>query len=127
MSTYYRKASWVAGETRQLLAEGDDSLDWPEMLLGTEASSSAEGGLGRVESGEAAKSAAGSSGACADASKSISGSACVEASQSASGEWPTALQDTVEKSEKTPEVPPPPSSPPSPGGGLTPADDPLSA
>ena len=127
MSTYYQKASRVAGETRQYLAEADDSLDWPEMLIGTEASSSTEGGLGRVESGAATQSAAASSGACADASQSISGSACIEASQSASDNGPDALLGTDEKSEKTPELPPPPSSPPSPGGGMTPADEALSA
>lgn len=31
MATYYQKATWVAGETRQIL--NDASLDWPEMLL----------------------------------------------------------------------------------------------
>lgn len=127
MSMYYQRASRVAGETRQIIAEGEESLDWPEMLLGTGASSSAEGALGRVESGAAAQPSASSSGACAEASRSTPGSASVEASQSASGEWPSALLGTDDKSEKTPEVPPPPSSPPSPGGGMEPADEALSA
>ena len=126
MSMYYRKATWVAAETRQSFAESDEPLDWPEMLPGTEASSGAEGVLGRADARGDATPAAGSSGACTRASQSISGSTGVEVSQSASGVLPDALLGT-ETSEKPPEVPPPPSSPPSPGGAIPTADEALSA
>lgn len=51
MSAYYKKASWVASETRQILMEdADESLEWPELMSGT---GGAHGGGGDASSGAA--------------------------------------------------------------------------
>ena len=122
MSAYYRKATWVASEVRQILKEDEEeSLVWPEMLLGTggaaegdgEASSSPEGGLGRVADGTAAEPAAGTCAGGAETSQSA---------PAAPIEEPNEASETFEK-----ETPPGVDVPPSPGGASTPADDALAA